>query len=143
MAEAVELIKSGKAPRIPQDESKASYEPPCNDRFACVDFEKSVREIYNLIRGCDPQPGAYTNIKDRRVRLYDAKMDLLSADKSPGEIVAIDERGMQIAAKGGLIRIGKLRVDKAEKIGSIEFAQAVDLKIGDRCPPGSEFGPSV
>ena len=138
MAEAVELIKSGKAPRIPQDESKATYEPPCDDRFASVDFEKSVREIHNLIRGCDPQPGAYTNVKGRKVRLYDAKMDLLSADKSPGEIVAIDERGIQIAAKGGFIRIGKLRVDKGEKITPIEFAQAVGIKRGDRCGSGSE-----
>jgi methionyl-tRNA formyltransferase len=140
MAEAVELARSGKAPRISQDESQATYEPPCDDRFASVDFTKPIREIHNLIRGCDPQPGAYTIVKGRKVRLYDGKMDLLSADKPPGEIVAIDERGMQIAAKGGLIRIGKLRVDKGEKIGPIEFAQTVDLKRGDRLGPGSEFG---
>jgi methionyl-tRNA formyltransferase len=142
LAEAVELVKSGKAPRIPQDESQATYEPPCDDRFASVDFKRTIGEIHNLIRGCDPQPGAYTNVKGKKVRLYDAKMDLLPADKPPGEIVAIDERGMHIAAKGGLIRIGKLRIDKGEKIGPIEFAQAVDLKIGDRCGPGSEFGRS-
>jgi hypothetical protein len=34
--------------------------------------------------------------------------------------------------KGGLINVGKLRVDKGEKIGPVEFAQLVDLKIGDR-----------
>ena len=140
MAEAVELIKSGKAPRIPQDESQATYEPPCDDRFASVDFTKPIREIHNLIRGCDPQPGAYTIVKGRKVRLYDARMDLLPTDKLPGEIVAIDERGMQIAAKGGLIRIGKLRVDKGEKIGPTDFAQAVGIKRGDRCGSGSEFG---
>ena len=140
MAEAVELIKSGKAPRIPQDESKATYEPPCDDRFASVDFEKSVREIHNLIRGCDPQPGAYTTLKSRKVRLYETRMDLATVERQPGEIISIDDRGIQIAAKGGLIRIGKLRVDKGEKIGPIEFSQAVDLKSGDRCGPGSELG---
>src|SRR3989304_7464251 len=31
IVEAVELIKTGKAPRIPQDESRATYEPPCDD----------------------------------------------------------------------------------------------------------------
>jgi len=139
MAEAVELIKRGKAPRIPQDESKATYEPPCDDRVASVDFEKSIKDIYNLIRGCDPQPGAYTSLKGKKVRLYDAKMDLLTADKPSGEIVSVDERDIQIAVKGGLIRIGKLRVDKGEKIGPIEFAQSVDLKRGDRCGLGSEL----
>ena len=140
MVEAVEWIKAGKAPRIPQDESRATYEPPCDDRVASVDFEKSVEDIYNLIRGCDPQPGAYTSLRGKRVRLYDAKMDLAASDKPSGEIVSIDEAGMQIAVKGGLIRIGKLRVDKGEKIGPIEFAQAVGLKGGDRCGPVSESG---
>jgi methionyl-tRNA formyltransferase len=132
MVEAVELIKEGKAPRIPQDESRATYEPPCDDRVASVDFDKSIMDIYNLIRGCDPQPGAFASVKGKKSRLYDAKMDLLPADKPPGEIVAIDERGLQIAAKGGLIRIGKLRVDKGEKIGPLEFAQAAGMKKGDR-----------
>jgi methionyl-tRNA formyltransferase len=68
--EAVELIKEGKAPRIPQDESKATYEPPCDDRVASIDFEKSIHGVYNLIRGCDPQ-GAYT-IQGKKVRFYDA-----------------------------------------------------------------------
>lgn len=132
IVEAVELIKKGKAPRIPQEESKATYEPPCDDRVAFVNFEKPIKEIYNLIRGCDPQPGAYTTFRGKRVRFYDAKMFPPSIDKRSGEIVSVEDAGLQIAVKGGLIQIGKLRVDKGEKIGPIEFAQSIDLKIGDR-----------
>jgi len=130
--ETVELIKRGKAPRIPQDESKATYEPPCDDKVASVDFGKSVHDIYNLIRGCDPQPGAYTTVKGKKVRFYEAKMDLSTMKKKPGEIISIEEEGLQFAIKGGVIRIGKLRVDKGEKVGPIEFAQMVNLKVGDR-----------
>jgi methionyl-tRNA formyltransferase len=134
--EAVELIKKGKAQRIPQDESKATYEPPCDDRVASIDFEKSIHDIYNLIRGCDPQPGAYTSFKGKKVRFYDARMVPSPSDKKPGEIVAIDEGGLQIAARGGMIKVGKLRVDKGEKIGAMEFAQTVGLKVGDRFGKG-------
>ena len=55
MIEAVDLIKSGNAPSIVQDESKATYEPPCRDEHAKIDFAKPAREVFNLIRGCDPQ----------------------------------------------------------------------------------------
>jgi len=55
-----------------------------------------------------------------------------SGEKSNGVIVSIQEEGLQITAKGGIIQIGKLRVNKGEKIGPIEFAKSVDLKIGDR-----------
>jgi methionyl-tRNA formyltransferase len=132
MAEAVELIKKGKAPRIPQDESKATYEPPCDDRVASVDFEKPMKDVYNLIRGCDPQPGAFIVNKGKKVRFYDAKMNLITNEIRMGEIVSIEEGGLQIAVKGGFIKIGKLRVDKGEKIGPVEFARSVGLKVGDR-----------
>jgi methionyl-tRNA formyltransferase len=132
IVEAVELIKKGKAPRIPQDESKATYEPPCDDRVASVDFEKSINDIYNLMRGCDPQPGAYTTFKGKKVRFYDARMTPSASGRKPGEIVAIEEGGLYIVAKGGTIKVGKLRVDKGEKIGPIEFARLVALKVGDR-----------
>ena len=132
MVEAVELIKKGKAPRIPQDDSKATYEPPCDDRVASVNFEKSIKDIYNLIRGCDPQPGAYTTYQGKRVRFYEAKMVPSAIHKEPGEIVSIEEGSVQIAVKGGMIQIGKLRADKGEKIGPVEFAKSIDLKVGDR-----------
>ena len=129
--EAVELIKEGKAPRIPQDESKATYEPPCDDRVASIDFEKSIHGVYNLIRGCDPQPGAYTSFKGKKVRFYDARMEPSESGKKPGEILAIEKENLHIAVRGGMIKIGKVRVDKGEKIGPMEFAQSVNLKVGD------------
>jgi methionyl-tRNA formyltransferase len=132
VVEAVELIRKGKAPKIPQDDSKATYEPPCDDRVASVNFDKSIRGIYNLIRGCDPQPGAYTAYQGKRVRFYEAKMSPSAIDKQPGEIVSIEEGNVQIAVKGGIIQIGKLRADKGEKIGPAEFAKSVGMKVGDR-----------
>ncbi len=135
MVEAVDLIKEGKAPRIPQDESRATYEPPCDDRVAAVDFTKPIQEIYNLIRGCDPQPGAYTILKGKKVRLYEARMELVNVDKPAGEIIAIDDRGVQIAVQGGLLRIGRLRLNQGEKSGPLEFARGIDGKRGDRFQP--------
>lgn len=132
MVEAVELIKKGKAPRIPQDDSKATYEPPCDDRVASVNFEKSVKDIYNLIRGCDPQPGAYTIFNGKRVRFYEAKMSSSAIEKPPGEIVSIEEGTLQIAVKDGMIRVARLKVEKGEKRGPVEFAKLTGMRVGDR-----------
>jgi methionyl-tRNA formyltransferase len=132
MVEALELIKKGKAPRIPQNDSKATYEPPCDDRVAAVDFGKPVIDVYNFIRGCDPQPGAYTTFRGKKVRFYDAEMQSLPIEKRPGEIISFDKDDIQIAVQGGIIKIGKLWVEKGEKIGAMEFVQSIDLKIGDR-----------
>jgi len=85
-----------------------------------------------LIRGCDPQPGAYTIHKGKKIRFYDAKMSSSTIEKQPGEIVSIEEGTLQIAVKGGDIGIGKLKVEKGDKIGPVEFSKITGMKIGDR-----------
>jgi methionyl-tRNA formyltransferase len=132
MVEAVDLVKKDSAPRILQDESQATYEPPCDDRIASINFAKPVNQIYNLIRGCDPQPGAYIAFKGQKIRFFEARKKLLSVDAMNGEVVAIEKEGLQIAVKEGIIVVGKLRVDRGEKVGPIEFAQSIGLKVGDR-----------
>jgi methionyl-tRNA formyltransferase len=132
MVEAVELIKKGEAPRIPQNESDTTYEPPCDDTVAAVDWKKSSKDLYNLIRGCDPQPGAHTNIKGKKVRLYDAKLHAAAVEPPPGEILSIEKAGLRVAVREGSIEVRKLRIDKGEKLGPMEFAQSVDLNLGDR-----------
>ena len=64
--EAVDLVRAGKAPRTPQNDSQATYESWCRKADARIDWNKPVSEVYNLIRGTDPQPGAWTLIDGQR-----------------------------------------------------------------------------
>src|SRR6202012_1073608 len=51
MLEAVDLVKAGKAPRIKQDEAKATYEGRCTAENAKIDWGKPWEQIDRLIRG--------------------------------------------------------------------------------------------
>ena len=62
MLEAVDLVKAGKAPRIKQDHAQATYEGRCGPDNARIDWGKPWRQIHNLIRGCNPAPGAWTTL---------------------------------------------------------------------------------
>jgi methionyl-tRNA formyltransferase len=128
--EAVELIDDGVAPRIVQDESAATYDPLCRDEHAGVSWARPVREVYNLIRGCDPQPGAFTHMSGRKVRLYDAALEAEAApDGGPGTVLSIGADGIRVAAHGGAIRIGRVRADdERTKIAAADFARAVSLQ---------------
>jgi len=133
MVDAVNLIKSGNAPAIVQDESKATYEPPCRDEHAKIDFAKPAREVFNLIRGCDPQPGAFATIGEERLRMYEASFSASSSDAAPGTIVAIDSDGMRIALAGGSITVKRARIDpNPKKVAPAELAAAGDLKVGTK-----------
>jgi methionyl-tRNA formyltransferase len=131
MIEAVDLIKAGNAPAIIQDESKATYEPPCRDEHAKIDFAKPAREVFNLIRGCDPQPGAFANLGDKRVRLYEASFSGDSAPGDKGTIVAIDSAGMKIALAGGTITVKRARIDpNPKKSAPEELVASGELSVG-------------
>ena len=133
MLEAVDLIKSGTAPATVQDESKATYEPPCRDDHANIDFTKPAREVFNLIRGCDPQPGAFANLGDKRLRLYEASFSPNSSDAVPGTILSIDADGMKIALTNGTITVKRARIDpNPKKVSPADLAASGDLRIGTK-----------
>jgi len=130
IVESVALIKSGEAPKLSQDDSLATYEPPCDDRVAAVDWSNPASDIYNLIRGCDPQPGAYSTIKGSKVRLYNARLLEATTDKVPGEIVDIDAGAIVVALDGGSLGIGKIRDAAGAKMDAADFARNADLQVG-------------
>jgi methionyl-tRNA formyltransferase len=132
LVEAVTLIKSGHAPKLPQDESLATYEPPCNDLVASIDWTQPARKVYNLIRGCDPQPGAYASIQGDKVRFYQARLLDIEHSQAPGEILNIRAGQLAVALKGGAVGIGKVRNTAGVKMKAIEFAKSMELKAGMR-----------
>ena len=62
MVESVDLVRRGDAPRIEQDETQATYEGWCKDEDSQIDWQRSAEQVYNLVRGSNPRPGAHTPI---------------------------------------------------------------------------------
>jgi methionyl-tRNA formyltransferase len=131
MFEALKLIKAGKAPSIAQDESMATYEPPCRDEHAQIDFSKHAREVHNLVRGCDPQPGAFARYAGKQVRLYEAMLEPGLSSGAVGEIVSIDNSGMRLALEGATLLVKRARVEPGtKKVAPAELAQSGELRAG-------------
>lgn len=127
--ESVALIKQGKAPRIPQDEAQATYEGLCTQ--ATVDWNEPVPEIYNLIRGTNPQPGATTSYHGANFKVFDAELRTGETKGSPGEIIEITEAGFLVAAPGGAILVKRVQPAGSPKIAAADFIAQSGLKAGD------------
>jgi len=131
MLEAVDLMRAGKPPRIPQDHSKATYESWCKREDAEIDWRKPADEVYNLIRGTNPQPGAWTTFRGRTVQVYDCAK-LAGGAGAPGEVTEVGEAGVTVAAGGGRILVTRVRPQGEGKIPAAEFAAKAGLSPGDR-----------
>tara|TARA_B100001540_G_scaffold95583_1_gene86144 strand:+ start:1474 stop:2391 length:918 start_codon:yes stop_codon:yes gene_type:complete len=128
--EAIDLIRSGKAPKIPQDETKATYESWCRRANAEIDWSRSANEVYNLIRGCNPQPGAWTTYNGEEVQIFDCELTVGSGRF--GRVCAIDDTSFTINSGLGGIRISRVRLGKSSKIKSAEFIQDRKIELGSR-----------
>jgi len=129
IGEAVDLIKRGNPPRIVQDESKASYDPPCRDEHAKIDWSKPAVEVHNLIRGCDPQPGAHTTYDGKQLRIFDVRLQRGAPASLPGQIIHIGADEIAIALNGGSLAVKRVRGQGA-RMSAAAFAKEAGLQIG-------------
>jgi methionyl-tRNA formyltransferase len=94
---------------------------------ARLDFAKSAAELDRWIRGCDPQPGAWAQREGEVVRFYDARLGDPGTRSAAGTVVRVDDDGaVLIAAPGGTVRVGRVRVGRGEKQPAAEA-----LRVGD------------
>ena len=134
MLEAVALVQADKAPKIAQDEAQATYEGWCKAENVQIDWHKPLQEVWNLIRGADPQPGAWTTYDGANVQIYDAKKQPGTTAGEPGAVTAVSEASFTVAAAGGQLEVLRVRPAGGQKISAAAFASSVGLR------PGAQLG---
>jgi methionyl-tRNA formyltransferase len=128
MVEAVDAVDRGTARFAPQDEARASFQGLVDDTVARIDWSRPASVVDRLVRGCDPQPGAFGLRGGEIVRLFDARLLHEPGDDAPGTIVSIDGGGMRIAAAGGRLLVRRARIGEGKKAAPAEAG----LRVGDR-----------
>jgi methionyl-tRNA formyltransferase len=128
MVEAVELVASGRARFVAQEDSESSFQGLVGDPEACIDWARSAAEIDRRIRGCDPQPGAWASLAEERVRLFDGRLESGRSAAPAGTVLEVAGGRLTIAARAGRLSIGKLRRGDGPKQPAAEGG----LRAGDR-----------
>ena len=132
MMEAVDLVREGRAPRIEQDSEAGSYEGWCRAKQAEISWNNPAGKIYNLIRGCNPQPGAWTCLNGNQLQIFDTRRTASDESNPAGEVVQINEDSIEVAASNGSVEILRVRPQGGGKIPIREYVDTVGLKVGDR-----------
>lgn len=129
MVETVAALAAGTATLTPQSEQGASFQGLLEDGDARLDFAAEAAALDRRIRGCDPQPGAWAMLGNEIIRLYGSVLEpgAGAAEASPGTITAVEPSGLRLAARGGFVRISKVRRGDTKRP-----AHESGLKPGDR-----------
>jgi methionyl-tRNA formyltransferase len=134
LLEAAELVDAGRHREVAQREELATYEGWCRDPEARINWHAHVDQVYDLIRGCNPAPGAWTPVQGQKVRIYDVVRHRTrtfgAVAGKPGELCAIGGESIEIALQGGRLELQVVRPEGAAKMAAAQLASSLKLAVG-------------
>ena len=103
--ECLPLIRAGTAPRVPQDESAASYFGRRSAADGAIDWQRPAVEIANLVRAvARPYPGAFTHARSTQVLIWEAEaLPQAVLGARPGTVLRVDP--FEVVCGQGVLRI--------------------------------------
>ena len=101
-------IIDGTNDRIKQDESEVTFAYNIKREEEHIDFNKTSKEVFNLVRGLSPVPGANVIIFDQEMKILECKEYDKSSDTC-GEIIEITKEGIVVATKDSSVLITKVK----------------------------------
>lgn len=129
LAEALPLIEAGRAPRAPQDGAQATWAPRLIREEGEIDWARPARTTVNLIRACDPWPGAFTYMKDQELKIWRAS----PADRTPAanpapagtvlEVPAAEGAPFTVAAGDGIVRVYEVQPAAGRRMSAAAYAR--------------------
>ena len=135
LIEAADLVVAGNAQERTQDEGEATYEGWVHEGESRIDWAKHVETTYNLIRGCNPAPGAWTTLGGRRLYLFDARKHVAHTFAKVkglrlGAVAAAGAASFLVHGQGGLIEVLRCRFEDGKKIAAGEAAIVPGTVLG-------------
>jgi methionyl-tRNA formyltransferase len=136
LLEAADAVVAGTHQEIAQDESQASYEGWFLAAESQIHWHNHIDVVYDLIRACNPAPGAWTLAEGKKVFIFDCRKHRIGrygdSKGKPAEITAVTESSIWVSTQSGQIEVLKLRADDGKKMGAGDYARAQGLIVGTR-----------
>ena len=134
MLEAADLVVAGRHKEVVQDESVATYEGWCRAGESRINWNNHVDFIYDLIRGCNPAPGAWTTLLGKKVQIFESRKHMFrtfgAVKGKVGEVSEIGTDSFRITAQGGQVEVFKIKHEDGKKVSAAEFVQAHGITVG-------------
>ena len=135
LVEVADMVIAGKAPALAQYEPNAGYEGIIRDAESQINWATHVDITYNLIRGCNPAPGAWTTHEGKKLFLFESTKRIARTfsevkGKKIGQVVAQNGSSLVIHGQGGFIEVHRIRPDGGKKVAAAEAGIPVGTILG-------------
>lgn len=129
LIKTLEMIEKNMIIPQKQDDSKSSYAPMLNKELGHIDWNNDSNEVYNLIRGVIPWPGAYFFYDDKMIKIWKA-INIKDIYDIPGKILDVNQEGIKIACKKGAIVIKELQEIGGKRMDALSYINGHEIVKG-------------
>ena len=129
LKETLEKIAAGTLARTPQP-PKSSYAPLITKETGHIDWQKTAREIHNLVRGLNPTPGAYTFWQGEKYKLWRTEALPEKSAAKPGEILSASaSEGLKVATGEGVILVHEWQAPGGKKMAVTDYLRGHAIEL--------------
>ena len=116
LIKTLELIKSGEAPRTPQNDAEATTAPMITREMERINWNDRADNIVNLIKGLNPQPVAHTLLKGEKLKIWFAEKEGNGYTGTPGEIVDVRKKDFVVMTADGAVAVKEVQAQGGKKM---------------------------
>jgi methionyl-tRNA formyltransferase len=124
LLESLQMLAKGSAPRIPQDNSVATYALKLKREDGKIDWSQPAETIERKIRAFNPWPGAFMKVDEQNLKVFSASV--VDLNGKPGEILRSDKE-LVIAAGEGALSLGEVQLEGKRRMSAAEFLRGHTL----------------
>ena len=125
LLESLRLLTGGNAPRTPQDNGAATYAPKLNRESGRINWNESAEEIERKIRAYNPWPGAFTELNDRKLKIFSAS--IVDLRGKPGEILRKDKE-LAIGATDRALSLIEVQLEGKRRMIAADFLRGQSIR---------------
>lgn len=123
------MIEKDQVSYIPQNNEKASFAPMIFKTDGHVDFSKSAASIERQIRAMNPWPTAYALYHGTQMKLLAGTTKPERSAYRPGSILAVTDRGIEIATGDGILCVTKIQMPGKKKMPVADYILGNHIEI--------------
>jgi methionyl-tRNA formyltransferase len=133
LVDTLEGLKKNKIQPRPQDNALATYSPMLKKEDGLINWSLKANDIWNMIRGMNPWPGAYTMWNGNFDKILEAEIVQNNQGQIPGEITEkLKNIGFVVKCGTDALLVKALQVPGSKVLRAQEFMSGHPIGVGDR-----------
>jgi len=118
---------------VEQDEDEVMFAPKMKKEVGLIDWSASAADIHNQVRGVLPWPGAFTSLRGKMLKIFQAEILPIFPNHQPcpGEVVRADKAGIVTACGRGFLKIDELQLEAGKRMSAQNFIIGHKFSRGD------------